>query len=93
MGIDLEVRRERDWSSKTTIIDTDLIQSGDALVVSRLDGLDQMIGWGVGSHIGHTAIAMRDQGELYVVEIQSTWYWPTHGAQRTKFANWIKYAD
>ena len=69
MGFDLEVRNERDWSSETTTINTDLIQSGDALVVTRLDGLDQMIGWGVGSHIGHTAIALRDKGELYIVEI------------------------
>ena len=69
MGVELEIRKEKDWTSKTTTIDTELIQSGDALVVTRLDGLDQMIGWGVGSHIGHTAIAMREQGELYIVEI------------------------
>lgn len=80
MSWEPEVRNERDWYSNTTIIDEDLIQSGDALVVTRMDGLDQMISWGVGSHIGHAAIAMRDKGELYVVEIQNTWYWPTHGA-------------
>ena len=93
MGIDMEVRQPHDWTSETAYINPDLIQSGDVLLISRLDGLDQMIGFGVGSHIGHTTMALRFDGELYIVEIQNAWYWPTHNAQRTRFDQWIKYAD
>ena len=59
----------------------------------RLDGLDPMIMYGTGSRVGHNVMALRFEGELYVVESQDAWYWPTHGLQRTKWADWIKYAE
>jgi len=59
----------------------------------RLDGLDPLLMYGTGSHVGHTTMALRFDGELYVVESQDAWYWPTHGLQRTKWADWIKQAD
>ena len=59
----------------------------------RLDGLDPIIMYGTGSHIGHSTMALRFDGELYVVESQDAWYWPTHGLQRTKWADWIKQAE
>lgn len=31
-------------------------------------------------------------GELYIIESQDGWYWPTHGIQKTKFDDWIKEA-
>jgi len=34
----------------------------------RLDGLDPMIMYGTGSKIGHNTMALRFDGELYVVE-------------------------
>jgi len=70
-------------------IDPDLIQSGDYLAVMRLDGLDQIIMYGTGSHSGHSVVAMRFDGELYIVESQDAWYWPTHGLQRTKWDVWL----
>merc|ERR1719460_3358819 len=70
-----------------------MIQSGDYLPIIRFDGLDPMIMYGTGSHSGHTVMAMRFDGELYIVESQDAWYWPVHRIQRTKFSEWIKYAE
>ena len=55
------------------------IQSGDFLAIMRLDGLDPIIMYGTGTHAGHTVMALRFDGELYIVESQDGWYWPTHG--------------
>lgn len=43
----------------------------------RLDGLDPIIMYGSGSHAGHSTMALRFDGELYIVESQAAWYWPT----------------
>lgn len=90
MGYDL-VERE----TKKVEIDESLIQSGDFLAILRLDGLDPIIMYGSGSHIGHSVMALRfwDDEELYVVESQDAWYWPTHGLQRTPFKQWMKQAE
>lgn len=88
MGYDL-VRRE----VEKVEINPDLIQDGDFLAIMRLDGLDPIIMYGTGSHIGHSTMALRFDGELYVVESQDAWYWPTHGLQRTKWADWILQAE
>jgi len=61
--------------------------------IMRLDGLDQIIMYGTGSAIGHNTMAMRFDGELYIVESQDAWYWPTAGLQRTKWADWIERAE
>lgn len=74
-------------------IDEDLIQSGDYIAIMRLDGLDPMIMYGTGSHSGHSVMALRFDGELYIVESQDAWYWPTHRIQRNKFSEWINYAQ
>lgn len=52
-----------------------------------------MIMYGTGSHSGHTVMAQRIDGKLYIVESQDSWYWPTHRIQRTLFSEWIKYAE
>lgn len=74
-------------------IDESLIQSGDYLAVLRLDGLDPMIMYGTGSHSGHSVMALRFEGELYIVESQDAWYWPIHRIQRNKFSEWMKFAE
>lgn len=38
-------------------------------------------------------MALRFDGELYIVESQDAWYWPVHRIQRTRFANWLAYAE
>lgn len=49
-------------------IDESVIQSGDFFAIMRLDGLDPLIMYGTGSHAGHSTMALRFDGELYVVE-------------------------
>lgn len=49
-------------------VDEDLIQSGDFFVIIRLDGLDPIVMWGSGSYAGHCVMALRFNGELYIVE-------------------------
>ena len=89
MGVTLEER-----TTKIVDIDPDLIQSGDFFGVMRLDGLDQIIMYGTGAYVGHNVMAMRmEDNELYIVESQDSWYWPTAGLQRTKFADWIQLAE
>lgn len=69
-----------------------MIQSGDFLAIFRLDGLDPLVMYGSGSHAGHSTMALRFDGELYVVESQDAWYWPFPNIQRNKFSDWIQYA-
>lgn len=72
--------------------DENLIQSGDFFVVMRLDGLDQIIELGTGSHSGHSVMGLRFDGELYIVESQGGWYWPNKGLQRTPWNQWKQWA-
>ena len=44
------------------------IHSGDAFLIMRLDGLNPMIAYGMGSTTGHTTVALWIENELYVVE-------------------------
>lgn len=59
----------------------------------RLDGLDPIIMYGSGTHAGHSTVAMRFDGELYVIESQDGWYWPHNGIQRNKWSDWIQWAE
>ena len=93
MDWDVEERPIKAQIRETAIIDEDLIQSGDPLLGLRMNGMDTAIVYASGSHVAHTTIAQRFDGELYVIEAMDVWYWPTHGIQRTKFKSWLKYAD
>lgn len=74
-------------------IDPSYIQSGDALLVLRPDGLDPMIGWGEGDTVGHSTVALWINGELNVCEsTTSDAYWPTNGIQCHKYSEWIELA-
>ena len=87
IGLEMEVRETQEVH-----INPDTIRSGDFFGVMRLDGLDPMIMYGTGAKIGHNVMALRFDGELYIVESQDAWYWPTHGLQKTKWADWIRQA-
>jgi len=63
------------------------------MAVLRLDGLDPMIMYGTGSHSGHSVMALRMDGELYIVESQDAPYWPVARIQRTLFRDWLMYAE
>jgi hypothetical protein len=66
------------------------VQSGDMFGGIRLDGLDTMLAWAMGSSTGHTAVAVRVDGELYVSESTTKdGYWPTDGIQKTPWKQWI----
>jgi hypothetical protein len=44
----------------------------------------------MGSHTGHTTVALRDNGTLYVAESTGkTKYWDVNGVQRTPYREWI----
>lgn len=60
-------------------IPEDSINSGDFFIIMRLDGLDPIIMYGTGSKGAHCVMALRFDGELYIVESQDAWYWPTAG--------------
>jgi len=69
------------------------VKSGDFLGIIRLDGLDPMLAWAMGSHTGHTCITIWINETLYVAEstVDSA-YWPTNGIQITPWQTWIKQA-
>jgi len=79
----------------TVAIDESLVNSGDFFGIIRLDGLDPMLAWAMGSSTGHTTVALRDeQGDLYVVESNAKGaYWPVNGIQKTPYATWIQQAQ
>ena len=75
-------------------LDESLINDGDFFGVIRLDGLDPTLAWAMGAHTGHTTIALRFDGELYICESTTfSNYWPTGGIQRTPYAQWLKQAE
>eukprot|EP00927_Polykrikos_kofoidii_P050599 TRINITY_DN44490_c0_g1_i1.p1 TRINITY_DN44490_c0_g1~~TRINITY_DN44490_c0_g1_i1.p1 ORF type:complete len:666 (-),score=95.04 TRINITY_DN44490_c0_g1_i1:195-2192(-) len=89
-GINMEKRAQ---PSAQIVNETD-ISSGDFLGIIRLDGLDPILAFGMGSHTGHTAIAMWEDGQLYIAESTASGnYWPTNGIQRTPFRQWIAQAQ
>ena len=73
-------------------IDKNIVKNGDAIVISRLDGLDPMIMIGSGGKTGHTCVCSWIDGELYVLESQDAWYWPRGGIQKNKWDDWIQWA-
>ena len=81
MGMELEVRQTQEYE-----YDSNLIQSGDFIAITRLDGVDPIIIYGSGTHAGHSVMAIRDENnELYIIESPDGWYWPRHGIQKNKW--------
>jgi len=75
-------------------IDESLIQSGDFFGIVRLDGLDPLLAWAMGSTTGHTTIAVRDENNtLFIAESNAKGaYWPKNGIQINPFSEWMEYA-
>lgn len=72
------------------------ISSGDFLAIVRLDGLDPLISWATGSHLGHTTFVIDyfNNGRLYVLESQtSSNYWEKNGIQKTPLDEWLKLSE
>jgi len=73
-------------------LDENLIYSGDFFAITRFDGLDQIIEFGVGSHAGHSTVALWINDTLHVCESQGAWYWPRSGIQCNPYPTWIQWA-
>ena len=63
MGVALEERAIQEYN-----YDESNIGSGDFFSIMRLDGLDPIIMLASGSHAGHSVMALRMDGVLYIVE-------------------------
>ena len=58
----------------------------------RLDGLDPMIAWAMGSATGHTAMALWKNKELFFCESNAkSPYWPINGIQCNTYDEWMEY--
>merc|ERR1711916_309246 len=82
------------------------VHTGDFMGIIRLDGLDPMIAWGMGSNItGHTVFFIRfptdevingvtyTANTLYVSESQTkSHYWPVNLIQINPFDKWVEMA-
>jgi len=93
-GIEMAPRSEKTgdvWKE----VNESMVESGDFFGVIRLDGLDPVLAWAMGSVTGHTTVAIRDpeDGKLYIAEstVNSS-YWDTNGIQRTEYGEWMKAA-
>ena len=78
-GIDMQTRE-----TQNVEIDPDTVQSGDFLTCMRFDGLGAIIVYGTGSRVAHNVMAMRFDGELYVVESTDP------QIMRTPWAEWME---
>eukprot|EP00668_Euglena_longa_P046329 GGOE01062014.1.p1 GENE.GGOE01062014.1~~GGOE01062014.1.p1 ORF type:complete len:545 (+),score=114.45 GGOE01062014.1:132-1637(+) len=66
------------------------VDSGDVFGGMRLDGLDPMLAWAMGSSTGHLTTALRLDGKLYVTESTTKdAYWPRDGIQITPWEQWV----
>ena len=62
-GVEYEVRE-----TQKVDIDPNTVQSGDFLATMRTDGLGAIIMYGTGARVDHNTMALRFDGELYVVQ-------------------------
>ena len=67
------------------------IHDEDFLAIYRLDGLDELVMWGTGGRIGHSAVALTIDGQVNILESQDMSYWPKHNIQRNPYKQWVQY--
>jgi len=99
-ALNVQFLREYAWKNMTlrktqeVTLDESQIYDGDFFGVIRLDGLDPVLAWAMGSVTGHTTIALRNpQGELQVCEsTTNSSYWPVDGIQCTPYKQWLQLA-
>lgn len=92
VNLDLK-ERDPKFARSVLNIKKEEIKSGDFLFVFRLNGLGPLIMLGTGGHISHSAVAIWENGELYVVESRSGGEWPRVGVQKNKWSDWIQWAN
>jgi hypothetical protein len=87
MGYELLERKIQEYD-----YDESHINSGDFITIVRLDGLSPIILLGSGAHASHCTMALRMDGELYIVESRDGDYWPVKGIQKTLYKDWVQLA-
>ncbi len=86
-----------EWNKNVTLEENE-INSGDLFAITRFDGLDPTIMWGTGSFIGHTAVALRINGNLYICEstdknpLGESYWPPPYGIIKTPYKKWLDLA-
>eukprot|EP00347_Sterkiella_histriomuscorum_P020910 403335991 len=90
MGIELE-----DRIIDIVEVDKKLIKSGDLFLIRRLDGVQPFLMMSSGSHIGHAAMALWEQDELWIIESQDAQYFESgkRGVQKNKYEDWLDLAN
>lgn len=84
---------ERIADSSIIVIDKKDIKSGTLIGTHRFDMVNTIIELGSGSRVGHTAMTIWHDEELYVIESKTIWYWPVKGIQINKWEDWLRMAD
>ena len=76
-------------------IDKSLISSGDLFLIRRLDGIQPTLMMASGSHIGHAAVALWQDNQLWIVESQEANYFESGktGVQKNKYEDWLYMAN
>ena len=84
---------ERRKNNTIVNFDKNIVKTGDVMVLSRMDGIDQLIMIGAGGRVAHCVVCAWRDNELYVLEAQDAWYWPRKGIQKNKWEVWVKWAN
>lgn len=71
-----------EWKKREDVfidLDKSEVKSGDFVIVTRFDGLDQLIQWGCGTRSGHSVVILEFDNETWAIESNDAWYWPVRG--------------
>jgi hypothetical protein len=78
---------------KPVILDLEKeIKDGDTLMIARFAGTDNFIQYTTGSHGSHCAVAMWENGKLYILESEGSSHWPVQGIQKAEYSEWLQLA-
>jgi len=80
----------QEFHGSENLIPDSFIYPGDTFGIIRMDGLDPMLGWAMGSTTGHVAVALEINNSIYIAESTATTsYWDTNGIQINPYKEWI----
>lgn len=88
-GFEWQFRKE----TKKILIDRKYIRSGDFFGSARFDGLANFSHLISGSRIGHCAMALWHENELYVIETEQGGHDGINGVKKTTYEQFLKKAD
>jgi hypothetical protein len=88
-GFEWRLREDR----KKVLLDPKYIHSGDFFGLTRFDGVANVAHVVTGSPVGHCAMALWDEGTLWVIETEDGGGNTRKGIKRTEYKEWIHHAD